>query len=154
MQGIELRVDVARPHAFRRADVLRDFHVRGIEQAAGIVLHVDDEGVDFGGIGETDELRELAPAECPCIDVQRFDRLGGRTVVEQRLGENVAQLDATQPHAVGRSRQLLRKKAATDSRGPEQDGAHLASEPHRGHQHKKRAPNAARDCVTIRPVSY
>ena len=81
-QRIQPRLYVPRADALRRTDVLRDLHVRWIEQAAGVVLHVDDECVDLGRISEAHERCELAASERPGVHIQRLDRFGALRVFE------------------------------------------------------------------------
>ena len=47
----------------------RDF--RAIGEVAGVVLHVDDEGVDLGPIGQLHQLVKALPAERPRVDEDR-----------------------------------------------------------------------------------
>src|SRR5205085_7584999 len=128
----------------RGTDVLRDFDFGWIEETAGVVLDVDDKGVDLGGVGQPDELFELVRAEGPRVDVESSDGFGRGRIVEQRLRQNVSQLHAAEPHAVGGGWQTLRKKAPTHSPGPEQEHACLPSQTHRGEQHRELAPDPAR----------
>src|SRR5438445_691618 len=113
-------------------------------KTARVILDVDHERVDLGRVRETDQLRELAGAKRPRVDVQGLDRFGRLLVIEERLWQDVPQLDSAELELVGRRGQLLGKKAATACRGPEQESACLPSQLHRGHQHRKLTPNRAR----------
>ena len=99
-ERVEPRLHILRAHALGRADLLRDFDFGGIEQAARVVLHVDDERIDLRRICQPDELGQLARSKRPRVDVERLDRLE-RLGVEHRIGQDVAQLDAAQPHRLG-----------------------------------------------------
>src|SRR2546430_17245371 len=112
----------------RGTDVLRDLNFGWIEETAGVVLDVDDKGVDLGGVGQPDELFELARAEGPRVDVESSDRFRRGRVVEQRFRQNVSQLHAAEPQAVGRDRQALRKKGR-DSWSRPRARARLSAEP-------------------------
>src|SRR2546422_8561254 len=63
---------------------------------------VDDEGVDLGFVGEPHQLPQLRGAEGPRVDVQAFDRSGGR-----RSEEHTSELQS-RLHLV--CRLLLEKK--------------------------------------------
>ena len=131
-QRIEARPDAAGADAVVRADLLGRLHRRRIEQAAGVVLDVDHEGVDLGRVGEVHEVPQLVRAERPRVHVQRLD--AARRREQERLRLRVSRVD---PEAgwqlVGRDRRraqravgnrLLRKEAATRcERGPEQQQA-------------------------------
>src|SRR5207245_11014493 len=52
-QRVEPRLGVLRADARIRADLLRGRQRRGIQETAGVVLHVDAEGVDLGLVGES-----------------------------------------------------------------------------------------------------
>src|SRR5438445_1333900 len=57
-------------------DLLRQRNARAIENKAAIVLHVDDEGIHFGPLGNLDQSFELA-AECgPTVHVKSAQGVG------------------------------------------------------------------------------
>src|SRR3989454_10040506 len=100
-RDVESRLDIARAHTLGGADLLRDFDLRGIEQATGVVLDVDDERIDLRRIGDPDELSQLVRSKRPRVDVERLDRIG-LGVIEHRVGQYVAKLDAAQLHRLVR----------------------------------------------------
>src|SRR2546427_12086547 len=67
----------ARTHLF--APICSAVGTARIKQAAGVILHVDHEGVDLGLIGEAHELPQFRGSERPCVHVQRLDVRRGRS---------------------------------------------------------------------------
>ena len=143
-ESIEPRTCVFRTHAPVRADLLGGGHGRGVEQAAGVVFHVDDEGIDLGFVGEAHELPELWRPERPRVDVQSLDLRGrreqhGLLVDVPDLGWPQQNLDLVSGTGDlvggtgGRDRgAVLRKKAATREERGQQENACLPDHNHRG----------------------
>ncbi len=133
-ERVEPRPHVLGARALARADLLGRGHRRRVQQAPRVVLHVDHEGVDLGGVGERDQLPQFGRAERPGVHVQALDGAAGGE--QHRFLLHVADLDGAERHLrlVGRGGGVapLCKKAATRDERGQQEGTYLP-----GHHHKR-----------------